>query len=365
MNKPALSNLLGHRPSRVVALSLACGLAALAVNATVSNPFQQPTATAAMSVAAPQKAYMQAVTQTGERLVAVGLRGMITYSDDAGKTWTQAKSPVDVDLVAVTFSEADHGWAVGHQGVLLETTDKGQTWTVHFADMALPQAALEYYQASTEASAADFAGRAQATLDEGTPYSLLDIHFESPEVGHIVGSFNTIFRTTDGGKSWQPQMDKTGNTSELHLYTIRGNSDGLYTTGERGMVWRLDQATLQWKAVPTGYAGTLFGLLVDGKNVVAYGMRGSIYRTTDGGTTWTQVENAQKAGILAGKKLNDGTLLLANQAGNYLRSTDGGATFTATESESESSSVAHSLTQAGSGELISAGPFGISSIVLK
>lgn len=363
MIKPALSNLLGHRPSRVVALSLACAMAALAVNATVNNTFQQPTATPALSVSTPDSAYMQAVTLTGERLVAVGLRGMITYSDDAGKTWTQTKSPVDIDLVAVTFSSPDHGWAVGHQGVLLETTDKGQTWSVHFSDMALPKLALEYYQSSSAADAATFAGKAQATIDEGTPYSLLDIHFETPESGYIVGSFNTMFHTADGGKTWQPMMDKTGNTGELHFYSIRGNSSGMYTTGERGMVWRLDPATQQWKAVPSGYTGTLFGLLVDGQHVIAYGMRGSIYRTDNGGTSWQAVDNPQKAGILASKKLSDGSLLLANQAGGYLRSTDGGATFTATESEK--SSLAYGLTQAGSGELIAAGPFGVSPIVLK
>jgi photosystem II stability/assembly factor-like uncharacterized protein len=41
--------------------------------------------------------------RAGERLVAVGQRGHILYSDDSGNAWQQAAVPVSADLNAVSF----------------------------------------------------------------------------------------------------------------------------------------------------------------------------------------------------------------------------------------------------------------------
>ena len=43
---------------------------------------------------------LQAITQAGQRLVAVGERGLVLLSDDAGKHWRQAQVPVSVTLTA-------------------------------------------------------------------------------------------------------------------------------------------------------------------------------------------------------------------------------------------------------------------------
>ena len=48
------------------------------------------------------------VASAGSRLVAVGQRGHIIYSDDQGKTWVQAKVPSRVLLTAVFFADDSH-----------------------------------------------------------------------------------------------------------------------------------------------------------------------------------------------------------------------------------------------------------------
>src|SRR6266446_13005 len=53
------------------------------------------------------------IAVAGERLVAVGERGVIIWSDDAGTTWSQAQVPVSVTLTAVAFADARQGWVVG------------------------------------------------------------------------------------------------------------------------------------------------------------------------------------------------------------------------------------------------------------
>ena len=69
------------------------------------------------------------LARAGKRVVAVGQRGHVLLSDDAGKSWQQADVPVSADLVAVSFANAEAGWAVGHDGVVLHSADAGRTWT--------------------------------------------------------------------------------------------------------------------------------------------------------------------------------------------------------------------------------------------
>src|SRR5690606_11985141 len=68
------------------------------------------------------------VVRAGNRLVAVGQRGHIVYSDDEGQTWHQGSVPVSTTLTAVQFPTPTKGWAVGHGGVILHSADAGQTW---------------------------------------------------------------------------------------------------------------------------------------------------------------------------------------------------------------------------------------------
>lgn len=73
---------------------------------------------------------LQDITRTGDRLVVVGERGHIAYSDDNGKSWQQADDPTRAMLNAVFFISPEEGWAVGHDGLVLHTTDAAKTWSI-------------------------------------------------------------------------------------------------------------------------------------------------------------------------------------------------------------------------------------------
>ena len=79
---------------------------------------------ALMSDLAPESLLNDA-TRAGDRIVAVGERGHVIYSDDEGQTWTQAEVPVSVTLNAVDFGSDSSGWVVGHSGVVLHSGDAG------------------------------------------------------------------------------------------------------------------------------------------------------------------------------------------------------------------------------------------------
>lgn len=306
-------------------------LGGLLLGAAAAAPaFTLPQDLPALASAQAARSPMLGVTRAGNRIVAVGLRGHIVYSDDAGRSWTQAKVPVSSDLLAVSFPSARQGWAVGHGGVVLHSADAGASWSRQLDGRQAGEIATRYYEAQrvTKPSLAGLAEREKSlAADPGTP-AFLDVQFESETTGYVVGTFNRIYRTDDGGRTWTPWMDRTDNPGELHFYAIRGGAEGLYLAGEQGMVWRLDAATQRFEAVPTPYKGTLFGVVPDGADrLLVFGMRGSLFRSADRGKTWVRVATTSAAGITAGSTLPDGGVVIVNQAGGVEVSRDQGLSF--------------------------------------
>lgn len=56
-------------------------------------------------------------------------RGGIVYSRDDGKTWTRSDSPSKQSIYGIDL-QGDRGYAVGDRGTVLMTSDAGKTWKV-------------------------------------------------------------------------------------------------------------------------------------------------------------------------------------------------------------------------------------------
>lgn len=322
--------------------------------------YQLPSDSPAMMVSHPDRAPFLAVADAGARVVAVGLRGVVVFSDDVGKTWTQAKVPVQADLLAISFPTPMQGWAVGHGGVVLQSNDGGATWVKRFSGQQLNELVVRHYEAQQPAQnspAARALKEAGDSIKSKTTPSLLDVWFDTPSTGTMVGAFNTIFRTEDAGKTWSPWMDRMDNPGELHYYAVRGGKTGLYLAGEKGTVWRLDQTGQRFEAFATGYNGTLFGLVVDEANLLAFGMRGSVLRSEDSGKSWTPVTTPRKIGITGGRRLTDGDIVLVDQGGGILSSHDRGRTFTALDAKKRM--PLFGIAQSTGGQLFTVGGMGV------
>lgn len=308
---------------RIAALGGACALVPSAL--AFVSPLDQPATFSELTARSP----LMDVAYTGRRIVAVGLRGGIVYSDDQGQSWKQAAVPVSTDLVAVCFVSSDKGWAVGHGGVVLHSVDGGQTWNKQLDGFQASRLAVEFYQSrvGTLADAERLLERERLLAVEGETQPFLDVYFEDELHGYAVGTFNRIFLTEDGGTSWMPQMHLTDNPSELHFYAVHGYGGQLYLAGEQGNVWRREEG--RFVDAKTPYDGTLFGVLAGREQdlVVAYGMRGSLYLSRDRGNTWSKVVSHAQGAITAALMLADGSLLIADQLGGLAISTDWGGSF--------------------------------------
>jgi len=307
------------------------------------------------------RSLQNSVALAGERLVSVGLRGHILYSDDRGRSWQQAHSPVSSDLVAVHFPTPVKGWAVGHDGVVLHSADAGKTWALQLDGVRAARRMHAYYGGfAPEGWSAEALGKLRAEVDllvkDGADKPFLDVWFADEKTGFIVGAFNLILRTDDGGQSWEPWYHRTDNPQGLHLYAIRPVGGVPMIVGEQGLVLRLDPATGHFHALATPYDGAYFGILGTPGAMLVFGLRGNVLRSTDGGHAWQKVDVGTGANVLGGVATPGGCVVLADQAGQLRVSTDEGVHFTPLKLERPMS--AHALAVVGD-TLVVAGSRGL------
>jgi photosystem II stability/assembly factor-like uncharacterized protein len=326
------------RPPALRSTALLATALSLLGFATLSAPVMAAEAPAdvvyATASAKATKSLILDVVHAGTRLVAVGDRGHILYSDDQGKTWTQAKVPTRQLLTAVYFVDDKHGWAVGHDAQILASADGGLTWSKQFED-----------------------------LKRESP--LLDVWFKDVNSGLAVGAYGALLETTDGGKNWQDVSDRLDNEDQFHLNAIAAVKDaGLFIVGESGSMFRSADDGQTWEKLEGPYEGSLFGVIgtAQPQTLLAYGLRGNLYRSTDFGSNWEQVElkaarGALEFGLSGATLLPDGSIVIVGNGGSVISSSDNGETFSVFNRPDRIS--LSSVTAAGDGNLILSGQGGL------
>ncbi|UTW09969.1 hypothetical protein KDW96_20005 [Pseudomonas benzenivorans] len=284
----------------------------LSVLTFAAMPLQAHAADAAVrySIESPKAAQrlLLDVVSAGKRLVAVGDRGHILYSDDNAASWTQAKVPTRQLLTAVFFVDDQHGWAVGHDAQILASSDGGATWVKQFEDR-----------------------------EREAP--LLDVWFQDRNNGFAVGAYGALLQTQDGGANWEDVSERMDNEDGYHLNAIVAVKDaGLFIVGELGAMFRSRDWGQSWETLQGPYEGSLFGALGTGEadGLLVYGLRGHLFHSADFGDNWQQIvvdtpnNGALEFGLADGGLLADGSIVVVGHGGTVLKSTDNGRHFSLT-----------------------------------
>lgn len=270
------------------------------------------------AVVTPQalKAVTLDLCMAGSRIIAVGERGIILFSDDNGIRWQQAQVPVSSTLTAVQFIDSRNGWAVGHAGVVLHTSNGGESWALQMDGHRA--AALELHAAQTSADESRIAMARQGVAD-GADKPFLAVSFSDASNGMVVGAFGLALVTADGGMSWTSVADRLPNPEGLHLYAVARQGDYLYLAGERGLLLRSRDRGGHFEALQAPYDGSYFAMAVgaDGGLFIA-GLRGKVFRSADHGQTFQAIENPVPISVNSIYLSADGAVV-ANQAGGLLK----------------------------------------------
>ena len=249
--------------------------------------------------------------RAGARVWAAGMPLLIVASADGGATWrtrhrTTTGDPFSKVLFGIAFADARHGWAVGKAGLIVATTDGGATWSAqHEAseDDLLDVATTD----ANHAWAVGFVGRRSAglilaTADGGRTWQrryggsdvLSAVSFSDAVHGWAAGSTG-ILATTDGGVHWRLQhaVPRAYHLSGLafgdarHGWAVGGAGDGLI---KPGFIMATSDGGAHWSLQLAGTRDSLNDIsFVNARQGWAAGSQGLLYRTADGGTTWTPV----------------------------------------------------------------------------
>jgi photosystem II stability/assembly factor-like uncharacterized protein len=291
------------------------------------------------------------MARAGERIVAVGDRGIVLLSDDQGRTWTQAASvPTQVLLTGVCFIDARRGIAVGHDEVILTTGDAGNTWTrTHYAPEA-QQPLLDVWCGQAHAGDGTVAaGRAIALGAYSVYFSSEDggatwkeSKFKARPLprksatdlprgaGKTIGGRTVVARKESGPVAASPSdPGADGLGGGFHLNRIAVASDSrFYIAGEAGHLCRSDDGGASWFELPSPYQGSFFGVLpLGGDALLAFGLRGNLFRSDDAGLTWQRIETGTVAMLDGGARLANGSVAVVGLSGVVLVSHDGGRSF--------------------------------------
>jgi len=277
------------------------------------------------------------ISQAGERLIAVGERGHIVFSDDQAKSWVQAQVPVRVTLTSVFFVNEDLGWAVGHDGVVLRTLDAGETWHKVLSGYEANELILQHSQKlySRAEQAVDSASEealedaelnlenryiqlqdAESFVEEGASRPFLDVWFRSETEGFIFGAFGMFLHTEDGGDSWVSVHDRVDNAYWFHLNVAKKIGQSLFIVAEAGGIYRSSDDGKTWQKLESPYDGGFFGVTGDGQGqVIAFGLRGNAFVSQDNGEEWRALDTHSSNSFFASARRDDGSTLLLGSGG--------------------------------------------------
>jgi len=274
------------------------------------------------------------IATAGSRLVAVGERGRILLSDDAGHSWRQVPVPVSATLVAARFATPSLGWAVGQMGVILKTRDAGESWTlvlngIQAAGLMLSEARADNARAPTSAAAQAELLNAQSLVSFGASVPMLAV--VPLDAAHILafGAYGLALESLDGGETWRGNAARVPDPQGLHIYAALRREDALVAVGEQGLLLH-GAADGALTAGVSAFQGSLFGVVSPAAGeVLAFGLQGTVLRSSDFGATWRNLKPVSSNAVLCGQVLPDRRIALGDASGNVLVSRDGGASFTA------------------------------------
>ena len=307
---------------------------------------------------APGDPFLYRVAISGGAYVAVGAGGTVLRSTDQGATWTDVGGALASDLVDVAFDGNGSGVALGSGTQYLRTGDGGLTWTVDDFGSVPGLASAVAFPAQGKAvvifSCAwvlrsddggvtwDAGANTPGWSTNGCYQNNLRLKFKDAGLGIAVGDYGTVVRTTDGGATW---THVAGGSPFDNLGAVRFAAGGVgLVAGVDATVRRTVDGGATWSSFqiddpssPGGSFRYVGDIAFAGSTPYAAAGWGRIYRSADGGQTWSI---AYQEGVPGSQPTfhgidfasdSTGVVVGWNSAGQGVirRTTDGGLTWSA------------------------------------
>jgi photosystem II stability/assembly factor-like uncharacterized protein len=225
----------------------------------------------------------------------------IFKTTDAGATWQKKLNQSANDVIWLTNTTALA--IVGTR--IYRSTNSGDTW-LPFSANEISTGLLDLCKiSSTAIVGVSGAGDVWRSADGGLNWTLQmdgpgalpstwSVSFSDADNGWVVGQTGFIFKTQDGGVTWNPVNNGIG----VQFYKVKMADDNVgFAAGENGYVARTRDGGWHWDISKVEATGQVFGreeslrsVSVLNRNfVVVAGPGGTVFKTLDGGESWINI----------------------------------------------------------------------------
>jgi photosystem II stability/assembly factor-like uncharacterized protein len=233
-------------------------------------------------------------------------------TDNGGASWSlNAAAPLISFASDVEYWDADRAIIAGDTGKIWATTNGGVSWTAATLPgaptngaawhLSLPAPGIAYAVVTGSNQSVVFGttdyGASWQQRTAGIPLAggLTAVSFPSATRGYVAGyPVTRMFTTADGGTSWTPMTPSGLPTSrwpaDMHfhsdlvgLVTVDATPGGIYRTTDGGATWANVEPA---PARELSFFDSLHGVAGCGSG---FGANGTVFVTEDGGTTWQSV----------------------------------------------------------------------------
>ncbi|MDD5361217.1 MAG: YCF48-related protein [Ignavibacteria bacterium] len=265
-----------------------------------------------------------------------GLYGNNMKSTDGGASWTSLVTGENTYIFSSYFMNVNTGFASLTGGSMLKTTNGGLNWTsqltpaagnnivgVNFVDAntgyAVPIFATDEYLKTTNAGTNWF------IVNPGINSAFADMKFVNANTGLLISQSNT-YRTTNAGINWA--FIDSVSTTLVRMDFVNSSTGYVSTYNSPNTYFRkTTNGGANWVLLPGNIQNTFISVykFIDANTGYAAGT--NMYKTTDGGISWV---SGGATGVTAQSMhiFDANTILVGGVFGYLKKSTDGGTTFT-------------------------------------
>lgn len=289
-----------------------------------------------------QLTYARVHAISADTVVEIGANATLRRSANGGRTWTTYQLGPDVrEISSSYFVSGRVGFVGAGDGRIYKTTDGGTTWTKLSEVNYSPSAITLLYFLNSQVG---FARRGYRdllrTADGGLTWTLytdtfleniIDMHFANEQVGMAVGEYGVMYFTSSGGLSWTAigaaaTSGLYGGTSWNGVWFTSPTNAYVVGQGRQGTLLRTADAGRTWQGL-SPLVGNVLDVIFPGHALEGYALTtNGLLKTVDGGDTWVILPFGGSGNKLACPDAR--TLLVAGNSAQVYRSDDGGQTWT-------------------------------------
>jgi photosystem II stability/assembly factor-like uncharacterized protein len=198
-----------------------------------------------------------------------------------GQQWEYVNPiPTGNELHNILFTDASTGFICGGAGTILKSVNGGNAWSSRYSSTASP---------------------------------LYCISFSSSMEGFIVGARGTILKTSDGGETWA--LKSNGGITTTFRYIDFPSTDTGFISTSDGLLLRTTDTGESWNVIYSCPFGELKNITFP-TSIRGFAIAGKQFlRSLDGGYTWN---------VLVNSAYSVNTLCFADDHTGYLSVTEGG-----------------------------------------